>query len=166
MRRLILIVLLALIATSCTKEVPENEKGIIKSPDDKSVVATIENFLVAYNSNDIKKALKYFDADYRGITSRTNDVIGINALRGNLIAYQKQFPQSAWSTKIEEINVSGKVAFVISQESFIAPGTNSVNKKPVYNMYVIRILKKQKNDGWKINRSVLTSIEEVKEPNL
>ncbi|PKL83053.1 MAG: hypothetical protein CVV24_06930 [Ignavibacteriae bacterium HGW-Ignavibacteriae-3] len=154
MRYLLLILAAGFFLSSCTKEVPETEKKLVKSLDEKYVRETIENYTASYNSNDIEKAVSLFEQDYKGTTGDAEDVVGVEALRNDLIQYRRQYPEGKWQININEINISGELAYVFTTGSFLMvdPIENKMN--PVYSERTIKILKKQKNDGWKIYRSL------------
>lgn len=155
MRKLLLISFL-LIITACTKEVPEAEKKLSKSIEEKTVQETIENFIAAYNSDDIEKAASLFETNYIGVVADSDDVIGIEALRADLIHYRKQYPDGIWKITIDEILISGELAYVFTSGSFLMPDPIEKKMNPIYSERAIRILKKQKGDGWKIFRYLAT----------
>ncbi|MBA4407214.1 hypothetical protein C0389_08075 [bacterium] len=155
MRKLLLISFL-LIITACTKEVPETEKKLSKSIEEKTVQETIENFVAAYNSNDIAKAVSLFETNYIGVVADSDDVIGLEALRDDLLHYRKQNPEGKWKITIDEILISGELAYVFTSGSFLMPDPIEKKMNPVYSERAIRILKKQKGDGWKIFRYLAT----------
>jgi ketosteroid isomerase-like protein len=150
--RKILFTSLLLILTACTKEVPETEKKLSKSLEEKSARETVENFVAAYNSDDIAKAVSFFEADYKGVVADSDDVVGFDALRDDLIHYRKQYPNGKWEIKFDEILVSGELAYVFTSGSFLMHDPIEKKMNPIYSERAIRILKKQKNDGWKIFR--------------
>ena len=155
MRKIIFTSLL-LIITACTKEVPETEKNLSKSLEEKSARETIENFVAAYNSNDIAKAVSFFEADYKGVVADSDDVVGLDALSNELVSYRKQYPEGKWEIKIDEILISGELAYVFTSGSFLMLDPIEKKMNPIYSERAIRILKKQKNDGWKIFRYLAT----------
>jgi ketosteroid isomerase-like protein len=142
----------AFIFTSCTKDVPETEKKLLKSYEEKYVRETIQNFTSAYNSNDIEKAVSCFEADYKGIVGDAEEITGTDAVRNDLVQYRKQYPEGQWEITIDEITVSGDLAYVFTSGSFLMPDPIEHKMNPVYSERALRILKKQKDDGWKIFR--------------
>ncbi len=155
MRKIIFTSLL-LIITACTKEVPETEKKISKALEEKSARGTIENFISAYNSNEIEKALSFFETNYKGIITDSDDIAGLDALRDDLIHYRKQYPDGKWEITFDEILISGELAYVFTSGSFLMLDPIERKMNPIYSERAIRILKKQKNDGWKIYRYLAT----------
>jgi hypothetical protein len=157
MKNFILITSLILFAAACTKEIPENEKKSSKSPDEKIINDLLENYFSSINSDNIGKAVLLVDADYREISSDGNNIIGTNSLQNFL--NKQTSSMGKWKIKVEETNVSGEFAFVISEDTFISSNSNLKNHNSAYTIHAIRIMKKQKNDGWKIFRCVTTSVE-------
>ena len=156
MRYTFLILSILIIISACTKEVPETEKKLSKSLEEKYARETVENFIIAYNSNDIDKAVSFFETDYKGILTDSDDVTGLDALRNDLTNYRKQYPDGKWEIKIDEINISGETAYVFTSGSFLMLDPIEGKMNPIYSERAIRILKKQKNDGWKIFRYLAT----------
>lgn len=154
MRYLLIILSAVFLLSSCTKDVPETEKKLVKSLEEKSVRETIENYAASYNSNDIEKAVSLFDSYYKGITGDADDVAGTDALRNALMQYRKEYPEGKWQIDINEINISGDLAYVITSGSFLMMDPIEKKMNPIYSERTIKILKKQKNDGWKIYRSL------------
>ena len=154
--RTIISVMFLLIITSCTKDVPETEKKFSKSLEEKSARETIENFVAAYNSDNIEKAVSSFEADYKGVVTDSDDVAGLDALRNELLSYRKQYPDGKWEIKFDEILISGELAYIFTSGSFLMPDPIEKKMSPIYSERAIRILKKQKNDGWKIFRYLAT----------
>lgn len=152
MRYTFLILSILIIISACTKEVPENEKKLSKSLEGKYARETVENFINAYNSNDIEKAVSFFENDYKGIVSDSDDVVDIDALRNELLSYREQYPDGKWEIKFDEILISGELAYIFTSGSFLMPDPIEGKMNPIYSERAIRILKKQKNDGWKIFR--------------
>lgn len=157
MRKLLFASLL-LIMASCTKEVPETEKKTSKLSEEKNALESVENFVAAYNSNDIAKAVTFFTADYKGIVADSDEVLGLDALKDDLSQYRKQYPEGKWELKIDEVHVSGELAYIFTSGSFLMPDPVEGKMNPIYSERAIRILKKQKNDGWKIFRYMATQM--------
>ena len=158
MRYIVAVLMLSILITSCTKDVPETEKKIIRTADDENARMTIRNFADAYNSNDLEKALSFFDIDYKGVVADSDDLAGVDALRNELMSSQKKFPEGKWEIVIDEGNVSGEFAYFICTGSFLMPDVIEKKSNPVYSEKSIRILKKQKDGSWKIYRYVSTPI--------
>ncbi len=156
MSRSILILLTVVFISACTKQVPEGEKKLSRSSEEMAVEQTIMNFVEAYNSNDIEKAITFFESDYRGMVSDSDDVVGLDMLGNDLIQYRKQYPGGKWEIKIDEVNISGELAYVFTSGSFLMPDPIEDKMSPIYSERAIRILRKQKNDGWNIFRYLAT----------
>ena len=156
MRNLLLILAVGLFFTSCTKEVPETEKKSAKSTEEESVRHTIENFAASYNAGDIEKTVSLFESDFRGTTGDAEEVAGIDALRNDLTQYRKQYPEGQWEINIAELDASGELAYVFTNSSFLMPDPIEKKMNPIYSERSVKILKKQKNNGWKIFRSLST----------
>ncbi len=154
MKRSLSILLLILVMISCTKEVPEGTKKISKSADEVNAAKTVEDFFTAYNSNDVEKAISYCDTDYKEAIPDSDDVVGIDGLRNDLVRYRKQYPDGKWEIKIEEVTASGDFAYVMSKGSFMMPSPIAGNINPNYSERSIRILKRQKEGKWKIFRYI------------
>lgn len=156
MWRPILILSIIILISACTKQVPEGEKKLSRSSEEMAVEQTIMNFIEAYNSNDIEKAITFFESDYRGVVSDSDDVVGLDMLRNDLIQYRKQYPGGKWEIRIDEVNISGELAYVFTSGSFLMPDPIEGKMSPIYSERAIRILRKQKNDGWVIFRYLAT----------
>lgn len=156
MRYTFLILSILIIISACTKEVPENEKKLSKSLEEKYARETVENFISAYNSNEIEKALSFFETNYKGIITDSDDIAGLDALRDDLIHYRKQYPDGKWEIIFDEILISGELAYVFTSGSFLMLDPIERKMNPIYSERAIRILKKQKNGSWKIYRYLAT----------
>ena len=143
-----------MIVSGCTKDVPETEKRISKTLEEESIIQTIKDFVVAYNNNDIEKALSLFDSNYKGVAVDSDEFAGVDALRNELINNRKQYPEGKWEINVDEINISGEFAYILSSGSFLMPDVIEKKMSPVYSEKSIRILKKNKNGIWKIFRYV------------
>jgi len=158
MRLIVAILMFLVLITSCTKDVPETEKKIIKTADEDNARKTIQNFVDAYNVNDLEKAMSFFDYDYKGVVADSDDLAGVAALRQELTNSQKKFPEGKWEIIIDEINISGEFTYLICNSSFLMPDVIEKKLNPIYSEKSIRILKKQKDGSWKIYRYVSTPI--------
>jgi ketosteroid isomerase-like protein len=153
-----LFLFLLIILVSCTKEVPENNKKIAKSTEEVSAVSTINGFIDAYNQNDIALASTFLDIDYKGVVADSDDTINARSTIDELKQYRKQYPGGKWEIEIEEIYISGEFAYTMTKASFFTPGPVIGSVNPIYSERGIRILKRQKDDGWKIFRYIATPI--------
>lgn len=154
MRKLFLILIIFTFVYGCTKDVPENEKRISKSIEEEAIRATIKEFVTAYNNNDIEKAVSLFDKNYKGVAIDSDDFSGIEALRSELTLYRKEYPAGNWEISVDEINISGDYAYILSSGSFLMPDIIDKKMNPTYSEKSIRILKKNKDGNWKIFRFV------------
>ena len=141
---------LLLITAACTKEVPETEKKLSKSFEEKSVKETVDNFISAYNSGDVEKALSFVDPGYKGFATDSDDIEGLDSFRNDLNHYAKQYRDGKWEIKFDEVTVAGEIAYVLTSGSFLIPDPIEKKMSPIYSERALRILRKQKNDGWKI----------------
>lgn len=158
MRLIVATLMFLFLITSCTKDVPESEKIIIKTADEDNIRKTIQNFMDAYNVNDLEKAMSFFDLDYKGVVADSDDLAGVDALRKELVNSQKKFPEGKWEITIDEENISGEFTYLVCSGSFLMPDVIERKLNPVYSEKSIRILKKQKDGSWKIYRYVSTPI--------
>ena len=154
MKRLILIISLVLLIAGCTKQIPEGEKKISKTAEENNVINTIDGFISAYNSNDIKKVLSFFDNDFKGVIPDSDNVVGLTEVKNAFNSLMKHYPDGKWNIKCEEVNISGEFAYIMTFGSFMVfdPVEKKIN--PVYSERSIRILKKQKDGTWKIFRYI------------
>jgi ketosteroid isomerase-like protein len=150
------VILILVLLFSCTKEVPESNKKTAKSTEEVSVASTINGFIDAYNQNDLTLAASFLDTDYKGIVADSDDTINAGSTLNELKEYHKQYPEGKWEIKIEEIYVGSEFAYVMTKSSFMTPGPPIGNINSIYSERSIRILKKQKDDGWKIFRYIAT----------
>ncbi len=156
MRHISFGILFLLTIASCTKEVPETEKKLLKSSGEKSAEETIKNFAAAYNDNNIEKAVSFFDNNYKGAVGDSDYMTGLDSLREDLMQYRKQYPEGRWEINIDETIIAGDYACVLTTGSFLMPDPIEKKMNPVYSERAMRILKKQKSEEWKIYRSLAT----------
>ncbi|MCL4549581.1 MAG: nuclear transport factor 2 family protein [Bacteroidetes bacterium] len=158
MKRSLSILILIVIAVSCTKEVPEGTKKVTKSADEINAAKTVEGFFSAYNSNDIEKAISFCDPEFKEVVPDSDDVVKLDGLRNDLLRYKKQYSDGKWEVSIEEVTVSGDMGYVMTKGSFMMPGVGAAKLNPVYSERSIRILKRQKDGKWKIFRYIAVPI--------
>lgn len=151
MKYISLILIVVLVA--CTKEVPEAEKKISKTLEEENVRKLINHFYTAYNSGDIETAVSLIDTNYKGIASDSEDVNGIEAMTNELYQYRNEYPDGKWEINIEELFIENDLAYVIINGSFLMPDPIEKKMNPIYSERSIKILKRYKNEGWKIFRS-------------
>lgn len=145
---------LLILIFSCTKEIPESSRKISKSTQENSVREVVENYFLAFNNQDIESALFFIDTEYRGVVYDSSDIIGADALFAELSKNKNLFEGGKWSNEIEEIIVSGSIAYVRTTSSFLKFDPIEKKDNPVYTEKSFRILKKQKDDSWKIFRYI------------
>jgi ketosteroid isomerase-like protein len=155
-RSIVCLFLIALIFSACTKEVKENEKISAKTVEEALIRELIDNYTHAYNTGDIESAIELIDANYRGIVADSSDVLGKEGLHDDLLQYKRQYPDGKWGTKIEEVVIGNDYAYVFSSSSFLMPHPIEQNLSPIYSERSVRILKKEKTQGWKIFRYLAT----------
>ncbi len=155
-RSIVCLFLIALIFSACTKEVKENEKISAKTVEEALIRELIDNYTHAYNTGDIESAIELIDANYRGIVADSSDVLGKEGLHDDLLQYKRQYPDGKWETKIEEVVIGNDYAYVFSSSSFLMPHPIEQNLSPIYSERSVRILKKEKTQGWKIFRYLAT----------
>lgn len=151
MKYISLILIVVLVA--CTKEVPEAEKKISKTLEEENVRKLINHFYTAYNSGDIETAVSLIDTNYKGIAADSEDVNGIEAMTNELYQYRNEYPDGKWEINIEELFIENDLAYVIINGSFLMPDPIEKKMNPIYSERSIKILKRYKNEGWKIFRS-------------
>ena len=153
MQRLFIVLSAVLLLSACTKEVPESDKKMAKSIDDKNVQETIDSYYHALNSGDIEKAASLMDNNFRGILPDMSEITGINSFKDNLKLFLAKYPGCKWDVKTTEINTYGDIAYSSTTASMTV--NNQTTKKiDIYTEKAVRILKKQKNDGWKFFRFI------------
>lgn len=155
-RKILSMLLLTVILFSCTKEVREDEKKSAKSADETAIREVIENYTTAYNAGDIETATEFFDTNYRAVVADSSDIIGTDDVREDLLQYRRQYPEGKWETKIEEVTIGDGYAYVFCASSFLMPHPIERKLSPIYSERSIRILRKEKNQGWKIFRFLAT----------
>ncbi len=148
------ILFLITLLIGCTKEVPEAEKKLSKTIEEESVRKIINHYYTAFNSGDIETAVTLVDENYKGMAADSDDVIGVEALTNELYQYKNQYPEGKWEIQIEELSVQNDLAYVIIYGSFLMPDPIEKKMSPIYSERSIKILKKDKNEGWKIFRSL------------
>ncbi|MCX7798522.1 MAG: nuclear transport factor 2 family protein [Melioribacter sp.] len=151
MKYLPLIFIVILLA--CTKEVPESEKKISKTVEEENIRKLINHFYTAYNSGDIETAVSLVDTNYKGIAPDSEDVNGFEAMAKELYQYRNEYPEGKWEINIEELFIENDLAYVIISGSFLMPDPIEKKMNPIYSERSVKILKKYKNEGWKIFRS-------------
>ncbi|MDP2035792.1 MAG: DUF4440 domain-containing protein [Ignavibacteria bacterium] len=155
-RTILLSFLLVLTFSSCTKEVREDEKKSAKTADEAAIREVIENYTTAYNTGDVETAAEFFDSNYLGIVADSEDIVGPDAMRDDLLQYRRQYPEGKWETKIDEITIGDGYAYVICSSSFLMPNPIEKKPSPIYSERSIRVLRKEKTQGWKIYRFLAT----------
>ncbi|MEG8946235.1 YybH family protein [Rosettibacter firmus] len=148
------LLLIILFISGCTKEVPETEKRISKTVEEEAIQKLIEHFYTAYNSGDIETAVTLIDEHYKGMAPDSEDVNGVDNLTNELYQFKNEYPEGKWEIKIEELTVENNLAYVIINGSFLMPDPIEKKMNPIYSERSIKILKKEKNEGWKIYRSI------------
>ncbi|MDH7603654.1 MAG: hypothetical protein QHH13_02020, partial [Melioribacter sp.] len=103
---------------------------------------------------DIETAVTLIDENYKGMAADSDDVIGVEALTNELYQYRKEYPEGKWEIRIEELSVQNDLAYAIIYGSFLMPDPIEKRMNPIYSERSIKILKKDKNEGWKIFRSL------------
>lgn len=146
--------LLLVIIFGCTKEIPESNRKISKSAQENSVREAVENYFLAFGNQDIESALFFIDTDYRGVVYDSSDITGADALFADLSKNKNLFDGGKWSNEIEEIIVSGSIAYVRAKSSFLKYDPIEKKDNPVYSEKSFRILRKQKDESWKIFRYI------------
>ncbi len=147
-------IILLLFFTACTKEVPESERKISKAVDEEAIRKLINHFYTAYNTGDIETAITLIDENYKGIVPDSEDVNGIENLTNELYQFKNEYPEGKWEFNIEELLIENNLAYVIMSGSFLMPDPIEKKMSPIYSERSIKILKKEKNEGWKIFRSL------------
>jgi len=130
------------------------KKKISKSVEETNVISTIDNFISAYNSNDIEKAVTFLDLNYKGVVTDSDNVVDILEAKNALYSLMNHYPDGKWKVKCEEVNISGEFAYVMTIGSFMVLDPIENKIIPVYSERSIRILKKQKEGSWKIFRYI------------
>jgi len=155
-RSIIFFVLAVFIFSSCTKEVKEYEKSSAKSADEALITEVIENYTKAYNAGDIETAIEFIDVNYRGVVADSSDILGQEGVHNDLLQYRRQYPEGKWETKIDEITIGDGYAYVFCSSSFLLIHPIEQKYSPIYSEKSVRILRKEKNQGWKIYRYLST----------
>lgn len=146
-------ILLIIILAACTKEVPESEKKLAKTVDESAVREVIDHYYTAYNTGDIETAVTLCDESYKGIAADSDDVNGIEALKDELYQFRKEYPEGKWEINLDELVVQSDLAYVIINGSFLMPDPIQKKMNPIYSERSIKILRRNKTEGWKIYRS-------------
>lgn len=154
MHKFISLILFFTLIVSCTKEVPESEKQLTKSTNEKEIRAVVDNFTAAYNSGGIDNISNYFTSDYGGFVPDLDSAVGIAAYQSDLRNFRKQYPENEMHLKIEEVYISEEFAAVQTFGSYTTLDPVEGKKVPVYSERSIKLLRKVKNEGWKIFKSL------------
>jgi len=154
MRKYISFIIFTALIVSCTKEVPESEKQLAKSTNEKEVRAVIDNFAAAYNSGGIDNFSNYFTNDYGGFVPDQDTAVGLAAYQNDLRNLRNQYPENEMHLKIEEVYISEEFAAVQTFGSYMTLDPVEEKKAPVYSERSIKLLRKVKNEGWKIFKSL------------
>jgi hypothetical protein len=152
----IFIALSLFLLSSCTKDVPERNKKVVKSSEEVSVSSAISGFIDAYNQNDMVLAATFLDDNYKGIIADSDETVNAQATINDLIRYRRQYPEGKWKIEIEELYMGSEYAYTMTKASFLIPGPVMGSVNPIYSERSIRILRKQKDDSWKIYRYIAT----------
>lgn len=152
MKNIIPVILVFILAISCTKDVPEYERRSAKSLEESAVKEVINQFYFTYNSGDVESAGNLLDENYKAILPDSTEINGIEEAISDLFEYRKQYPDGKWEVTIDEVSFNSELAYVISTSSFVTPNPIENKLSPIYSEKSIRILTKNKNKSWKIFR--------------
>ncbi len=154
MRTISTLFILVIIFSSCTKEVPESEKKIVKTTNENEVRALINNYSSYFNSGDIKASLTVFSEDYSEYIPDTDNPVDLTVLENNLLNFRSQNPEGKLSITIEEVFVADELAAAQTFTSYLIPDPVEGKMNPVYSERSMKLLRKTKTTGWKIFRSL------------
>ncbi|MFA3784064.1 nuclear transport factor 2 family protein [Melioribacteraceae bacterium 4301-Me] len=139
------------VLASCTKEVPEAERKTSRS-EENEVRKTLNLWVNFYNNGDLENLIGLYTDDYIESTANDEDIVGIDKIRSELSQYMSQYNGGKWKITIEEVQASGDLAFARVNGEFEMYYGNSPTT--IYSEKSIKILKKQKNVGWKFYRTM------------
>ncbi len=154
MRTISPLFILLIIFSSCTKEVPESEKKIVKTTNENEVRSIIEDYFSYFNSGNINASLAVFAEDYSEYIPDADTPIDLTALENNLLNFRSQNPEGKLSVAIEDVFAADELAAVQVFTSYLIPDPVEGKMNPVYSERSIKLLRKNKNTGWKIFRSL------------
>lgn len=148
------LVVLILLLSSCTKEVPEYERKLNSNVDENEVRKKIESYAESYNAGNPDALSNIFDESYVRITPEENDLVGIESFEKEISNYMSQYPGGKWKINIEQVDVSGELASVTTRSIFEMKYSGSDLPSTVYSERSLYILKKHREGTWKIARSM------------
>ncbi len=158
MTRVIFVISVLIYITGCTKEVPESDRRLVRSAEETAVQKLIDNYYTAYNNGDIETAISLCDNEFQAIIQDEDESINLLQFEKELQELYSQYPEGKWQVNIEELSVQNDLAYVITKASFFLPDAINEELSAVYSERAIRILKKNKPDGWKIFRLLSVQI--------
>jgi ketosteroid isomerase-like protein len=154
MRLLSTLFILLFIVVSCTKEVPESEKNIVKSVNENEIKALINNHASYFNSGDVNSSLIMFSDDYSEYIPDSDAPVDLSVLENNLLNFRSQNPEGKLSITVEDLFISNDLAAAQTFTSYLVPDPIEGKLNPAYSERSIKLLRKDKNTGWKIFRSL------------
>ena len=154
MKKFIPFILLLVIAASCTKEVPESEKKIAKTTSEKEIKDLIEKFVTSFNSGEFEKLPLYFTSDYGGYIPDSDSALSSTEYQNELQKFHARYPDGKLLVNIENVYVSEDLAAVQTFSSFMTYDPIEGKLSPASSERSIKLLRKTKNEGWKIFKSL------------
>ena len=154
MKKFILLAMLIAFTASCTKEVPESEKKIARSTSEKEVTSLIDSFVVSFNSGIFEKMPSYFTNDYGGYTPDSDTALGPAQYKNELQKLRNRYPDGKLQVNVENVYVSEDLAAVQTFSSFMTFDPIEGKLSPLSSERSLKLLRKTKNDGWKIFKSL------------
>ena len=154
MKNLVPLLIIISFVVSCTKEVPESEKKIARSTSENEIKSLIDSFVVSFNSGEFDKMHLYFAADYSGYIPDSDTAISLTEYKNELQKLHDRYPDGKLQVNVEDINVSEELAAVQTFSSFMTYDPIEGKSSPLSSERSIKLLRKAKNDGWKIIKSL------------
>ncbi len=154
MKKIIPFILLLTLVVSCTKEVPESEKKLVKSTSEKEIKDVLESFVASFNSGEFDKIPSYFTDDFGAFIPDSDSAINLEEYKNELNKLRKRYPEVKLQVNVEGVYVSEDLAAAQTFSSYLANDPVEGKMSPVYSERSIKLLRKTKNDGWKIFKSL------------
>jgi len=152
MHKLFSSLLFLIFISGCTKEVPESDRKLVKTIDETTIHKIIENYYTSLNAGDIETAVSLHDSEFKAAIQDEDSTINFEQFENELYELRDQYLDGKWDFEVEEVSAQNDIAYVITKASFFLPDSIGIESSPVYSERSIRILKKNKPDGWKIFR--------------
>ena len=154
MKGLFVFIIGTILLTACTKEVPETEKKSTRSANENDIRNLFLTLESSYNDGVFEKTISEYTNDFCAYDPDSDSSVNLIDYKNELAGYKNRNQESRLKINIEGIFISDDLAAVQTFSSFMM--YNPIEKKysATSSRRSINLLRKIRNDGWKIFRSL------------